>query len=118
MVWTFNEVLPAGEWVSLFVNFNTTAEGTFTNHVKTKSNLADANGSDDVVVLKPEIGVEKITLTPNVILGDLASFEILIHNNGRTDLTNVTVMELPDSSLIYDSYYSFYKIRCKIIFLE
>ncbi len=103
-VWTFNEVLPAGEWVSLFVNFNTTAEGTFTNHVKTKSNLADANGSDDVVVLKPEIGVEKITLTPNVILGDLASFEIVIHNNGRTDLTNVTVMELPDASLIYDSY--------------
>ena len=103
-VWTFNEVLPAGEWVSLFVNFNTTAEGIFTNHVKTKSNLADANGSDDVVVLKPEIGVEKITLTPNVILGDLVSFEIEIHNNGRTDLTNVTVMELPDASLIYDSY--------------
>ena len=102
--WKFNEVLPAGEWVSLIAVFNTTANGTFTNYASVKSNLSQDNAQANVNVLKPEMTVEKITLTSNVILGEIAKYEIVIHNNGQTDLTNLIVQELPDKSLIYDHY--------------
>jgi uncharacterized repeat protein (TIGR01451 family) len=102
--WTFNEVLPAGEWVSLIVNFITTANGTFTNHVTVDSNMGSANGSAEVVVLKPEMTIEKISLTPNVVLGENTAFEIVVHNNGLTDLTGIVIEELPGDALIYDSF--------------
>ena len=102
--WTFKEVLPAGEWVSLTAVFNTTANGTFTNYASVKSNMSQGNAKANVNVLKPEMTVEKVTLTPNVILGEIAQYEIVIHNNGQTDLTNIIVQELPDKSLIYDHY--------------
>ena len=100
----FNEVLPAGEWVSLIAVFNTTANGTFTNYASVKSNLSQDNAQANFNVLKPEMTVEKVTLTSNVILGEIAKYEIVIHNNGQTDLTNLIVQELPDKSLIYDHY--------------
>ena len=102
--WSFKEVLPAGEWVSLIVNFITTANGTFTNHVKVESNMGNADDSADVIVLKPEMTIQKVTLTPNVVLGENTEFEIVVHNNGQSDLTGIVIEELPDDSLIYDSF--------------
>lgn len=102
--WTFNEELPAGEWISLIVNFNTTTNGTFTNYVGVASNMSEGNAESTVNVLKPQMTVEKVTLTPKVILGDISKYEIIVHNNGQTDLTDVVVEELPDASLVYDHY--------------
>ena len=103
--WTFKEDLHPGEEISFFTVFNTTTNGTFVNNVVASSdNTIDAQANATVNVLKPDFKVEKIVLTPKVTLGEQASYEVVVHNTGETDLTNIVVEELPDASLIYDHY--------------
>ena len=102
-VWTFNDVLPAGEIVLLTVYFNTTKAGTFSNTAVVKSGKTDDVASAcEVNVVKPEIKVEKVVLTPKVALGEQVRYEIVVRNTCKANLTNIVVEEMPDASLIFD----------------
>jgi len=102
-VWTFNDVLPAGEVVLLTVYFNTTKAGTFSNTAVVKSGKTDDVASAcEVNVVKPEIKVEKVVLTPKVALGEQVRYEIVVRNTCKANLTNIVVEEMPDASLIFD----------------
>ena len=100
--WTLNKVLNPGESESLLVTFNTTKNGISVNNVRVSSDTSiDAQANARVNVLVPEFKVEKIVLTPNVSLGEQAVYEIVIHNTGEADLTNIVVEEMPDASLVF-----------------
>ena len=99
-VWTFNGDLPAGEIVLLTVYFNTTKAGTFSNTAVVKSGKTDDVASAcEVNVVKPEIKVEKVVLTPKVALGEQVRYEIVVRNTCKANLTNIVVEEMPDASL-------------------
>ena len=104
-VWTLVNTLTPGSSVSLFVNFKTTALGRLVNYADVESDETNKSTTGEGVdVIKPEIKVEKIVLTPNVSLGEQAVYEIVVHNIGEADLTNIVVEEMPDASLVFDHY--------------
>ena len=103
--WTYNEVFYPGEYASFFVTFTTTKTGDFTNIVSVDSNeTSKKRANDNVVVIAPSLSVEKITLDKVVNLGEQVTFEIIVHNTGSTDLTNVVVKEDQFEGLTYNSY--------------
>ena len=68
------------------IYFNTTKAGTFSNTAVVKSGKTDDVASAcEVNVVKPEIKVEKVCLTPSVVLGNQARFEIIVNNTGKVD---------------------------------
>ena len=102
-VWTLVNPLAPGESVQLFVNFNTTETGRLLNNVSVESSETNKSTTGSAVdVIKAEFKVEKIVLTPKVALGEQVRYEIVVHNTGEADLTNITVEEMPDASLIFD----------------
>ena len=104
-VWTLVNPLAPGESVQLFVNFNTTETGRLLNNVSVESSETNKSTTGSAVdVIKAEFKVEKIVLTPKVTLGEQVRYEIVVHNTGEADLTNIVVEEMPDASLIFDHY--------------
>ncbi|SDA72896.1 DUF11 domain-containing protein, partial [Methanobrevibacter millerae] len=104
-VWTLNKNLTVNEVVSLFVVFNSTVRGNFTNVVVGGSNETENKTTNNTTtVLEPGLDVSKITLTPVVKIGDQVVFEIVVRNTGETVLTNVFVEESSYDGLIYDSF--------------
>ena len=104
-VWTFKDNLVPGEVISFFTVFNTTSNGTFVNNVVASSDTSSSTQANATVnVLVPKFSVEKVALTQSVVLGSKAVYQIVIHNTGETDLTNIVVEEYPDSSLVYDYF--------------
>ena len=104
-VWTFKENLVPGEVISFFTLFNTTSNGTFVNNVVASSDTSSsARANATVNVLMPKFSVKKLALMQNVVLTSQALYQIVIHNTGETDLTNIVVEEYPDSSLVYDHF--------------
>ena len=103
-VWTLVNTLTPGSSAQLFVNFKTTALGRLVNYADVVSSETNKSTTGEAVekkdVIKPEFKVEKIVLTPKVTLGEQASYEIVVHNTGEADLTNIVVEEMPDASLI------------------
>ena len=64
-VWTLNKNLTVNEVVSLFVVFNSTVRGNFTNVVVGGSNETENKTTNNTTtVLEPGLDVSKITLTP------------------------------------------------------
>ena len=103
--WTYNGVFYPGEYATFFVTFNTANPGDFTNVVSVDSNeTPKKRANDNVVVIEPSLSVEKITLNNTVNLGEQVTFEIIVHNTGSTDLTNVVVREDQFDGLTYNSY--------------
>ena len=103
--WTYNGVFYPGEYATFFVTFNTANPGDFTNVVSVDSNeTSKKRANDNVVVIQPSLSVEKITLNNTVNLGEQVTFEIIVHNTGSTDLTNVVVREDQFDGLTYNSY--------------
>ena len=97
--------LYTGEIVSFYVVFNTTTTGRFTNVVSVDSNETNKKSANDTVeVIKPDFAVEKISINRSVLVGEQVMFEIVVHNLGQVDLTNVVVREDSFSGLIYDSF--------------
>ena len=114
ITWTLNTTLVPGEVTSLFVVFNTTRVGNFTNVVLANNDVSDtnellsANGledgifvSADVEVIKPEYTIEKVALNKTANIGDEVIFEIIVHNIGRVDIANITVRDIPADGLNY-----------------
>ena len=103
--WRMNAPLYAGEIVSFYVVFNTTATGEFINIVSVDSNETDKKSANDIViVIKPDFAVEKIAINRSVLVGEQVMFEIVVHNLGQVDLTNVVVREDTFTGLVYDSF--------------
>ena len=55
-------------------------------------------------VINPKLTVEKITLTPEVPVGEITSFLIRVTNDGDCDLSDVYVKELKYDGLVYDHF--------------
>ena len=103
--WIMKSPLYTGEIVSFYVVFNTTTTGRFTNVVSVDSNETNKKSANDTVeVIKPDFAVEKISINRSVLVGEQVMFEIVVHNLGQVDLTNVVVREDSFSGLIYDSF--------------
>ncbi|WP_149732843.1 DUF11 domain-containing protein, partial [Methanobrevibacter millerae] len=104
-VWTLNRNLSVNGVVSLFVNFNTTVKGNFTNVVVAGSNETENKTTNNTTtVLTPDLDVSKVTLTPAVQVGNQTSFEIIVKNTGKVELTNVFIEETSYNGLTYDSF--------------
>ncbi|SDA72335.1 DUF7507 domain-containing protein, partial [Methanobrevibacter millerae] len=104
-VWTLNRNLDSKELVNLFVNFNTTMRGNFTNVVVAGSDKTEnKTANNTTTVLTPDLTVEKVALTPVVKIGDQVRFEIIVRNTGESVLTNVFVEESSYDGLTYDSF--------------
>ena len=114
ITWTLNTTLVPGEVTSLFVVFNTTRVGNFTNVVLANNDVSDTNEllsdngledgifvSADVEVIKPEYTIEKVALNKTANIGDEVIFEIIVHNIGRVDIANITVRDIPADGLSY-----------------
>ena len=83
-------LLKLGPWVN------------YADVVSSETNKSTTGSAVDVI--KAEFKVEKIVLTPKVTLGEQVRYEIVVHNTGEADLTNIVVEEMPDASLIFDHY--------------
>ncbi|SDA72906.1 anti-sigma factor domain-containing protein, partial [Methanobrevibacter millerae] len=104
-VWTLNNELGLNGVAYLFVYFNTTVRGNFTNVIVTGSDETDNKTTNNTTtVLTPDFTVKKITSTPSVKIGDQVTFEIVVRNTGETVLNNVFVEESSHDGLIYDSF--------------
>ena len=103
--WAMNSPLYTGEVASFYVVFNTTTTGEFTNIVSVDSNETDKKSSNDTIeVIRPDFAVEKIVINRSVLVGEQVMFEIVVHNLGQVDLTNVVVREDIFTGLVYDSF--------------
>ena len=104
-VWLLKRVLGPGEDASIDVTFNTTRVGNFTNIACVSSNMTENKTTNNTTtVLKADLEVKKVALTPKVKLGELTSFEICVHNIGDVELSNVCIVEESYHGLIYDSW--------------
>ena len=105
-VWLYNATLPVGESAELMVYYKTLRAGNFTNVVTVGDNESEskAQDNDTITIKNPEFKVEKITLTPRVYLGELASFLIKVTNTGDCDLGEVYVKELSYDGMVYDHF--------------
>ena len=115
--WILNTTLLPGDVASLYVVFNTTRAGNFTNivlvnnDVPLNNNVLSANNLEEgffieapVEVIQPEFSVEKITLNKTVRVGDKVMFEIVVKNTGSAVLNNVKVKEDTFTGLKYNSF--------------
>ena len=104
-IWTLNEVLAPNRVVLLLVEFNTKDVGTFVNNAIVKSDKTGEELVNALVsVVKPEISVEKVALTPSVVLGNQAKFEIIVNNTGSANLFNVSITEDSFDGLEFAGY--------------
>ena len=99
-VWTLKGNLAGYSTQSLYVVFNTTKVGTFTNYITS----GDKTAKNDTKVLKPGMDVNKVSLTPEVYVGEQTLFLISVWNTGDVALNNVYVEESFPDGLIYDSF--------------
>ena len=104
-LWILNRALEVNEVVSLFVTFNTTQRGNFTNVVVAGSDETENKTTNNTTtVLEPKLDVQKITITPTVLVGEQVSFEIVVRNTGDVALNDVFVRELSYDGLTYTSF--------------
>ena len=104
-IFYYNGVLVPGASASFTIVFNTSVNGTFVNCVVAGYNETEEDTAENQTnVLKPKLDVQKITLTPIVHVGDLATFEIVVKNIGEIRLYNVFIEETSYAGLIYNSF--------------
>ena len=89
---------------NLKIYFNTTASGNVSNKIAVKSDeVPEVIISNNTTVLLPAFTVKKISLPQTVVLGQSATFQIVIENTGKAELTNVYFSEDSFDGLIFDS---------------
>lgn len=106
-IWYLNKNLNVGETAELYITFNSSNIGNFTNIIEAgsnESNITIANNTTTVLPYIPNLTVSKITLTPNSILNGNVNFLIRVVNTGTVDLNNITVKEEFDTGLKYRTY--------------
>ncbi|WP_407414287.1 hypothetical protein, partial [Methanobrevibacter sp.] len=102
-VFKYLNPLEIGESANFTVEFNTIKPGNFTNIVVAGSSETEdkiTNNTTEVVdepELKPGMVVDKVSLTPSVLVGEQTLFLITVTNTGEVALGDVFVVEdIPD----------------------
>ena len=102
---TYLNTLEVGSNATFNITFKALTAGNFTNIVVAGSNETKNKTTNNTTkVLKPNLDVYKITLTPVVKIGEKAVFKIVVTNTGEVDLENVFVIEDFDKKLTYLNY--------------
>ena len=109
--WTMVEALAPEETIGLFVYFNGTSIGNFTNYA-----IVGASGAENTTVnatvtvnetvgnqegINPKLNVKITALHPLVRVGDEIKFEVIVSNEGDAVLHDVTISENSFSGLIF-----------------
>ena len=86
--WTLNTPLFVNEVSGLIVVFNTTKVGSFTNVVVAGSDESENKTSKNTTkVVEPKLDVQKISLTPLVLVGNQANLKLLLETLGKFHCT-------------------------------
>ena len=92
--WTLVGSLAVGQSANFTVFFTVNATGVLTNNVTAGSNLTnETNGTNKTRAFDPSLTVRKITNEKVVYVGEIASFTIVVTNNGDNELGNVYVID-------------------------
>lgn len=103
--WKMNMPLYRNEALGFFMVFNTTNPGTFVNSIVGSSDKTEPKiASDEVEVVVPQYVIEKVALNKTVTVGDKVYFEITVKNTGKVNITDLTIIEMPEEGLTYDSF--------------
>lgn len=105
-IWMIDE-LGIGEVVIVHYKCLLTLDGSIKNEAIVGCENGDENSSNVTINVRPyqpHVKVEKITLTPIVIVGQNALFEIVLNNTDRMSLKDVKITEDSFDGLVFDSY--------------
>ena len=93
--WVLNHDLEPGENASFIIVFSTNVLGTLTNNVTSGyRNITLSNSTNRTKTLaNPSMTVEKISNDVKVEIGHEVSFDIIVRNTGKYDITGVYVVE-------------------------
>ena len=111
--WVLKDVLPAHEELGIFVVFNTTEVGNFTNYaivghegmVKRVNATVWVNETvHEPENLNPQLNISIFTVHPVIMLNGEVWFEIIVENTGNIALNNVTVEEFEHDNLEFAGF--------------
>ena len=111
--WILKESLYGHEYAGIFLVFNTTSVGNFTNYATVghegHSMLVNASvlvnetlHAQDIV--QPNLTVSIETINPLIMVGNQTMFEIVVHNTGNIPLTKVNIEEYLYNGLIFHDF--------------
>ena len=106
MNWRLNTSLLSGELMSLFVVYNTTQAGNFTNVISSGNLTSNAV----VEVIRPEYSIEKIAINKTVTLGSQVMFEILVKNTGKVSVDDIVISESEIEGLVFDHFIDYMNV--------
>ncbi len=100
VTWKINKI-PSGENITLWIIAKSIAVGNWTNNATAycKENNTPVKTNETVEVVKPELDIVKTANVTNVNLGDLVNFTIEIKNTGRGNATNISIMDVLNTSV-------------------
>ena len=105
--WTFNAPLYAGEYLSLFVVFNTTKAGTFTNVVSASSDKTKDKPAQNTttVIENPKTPMADLAIAKVVYAtdGNKVTWGLYVVNNGPDKAVNARVIDVLPKTLQYIS---------------
>ena len=105
--WLLNDDLEPGQNASFIIEFSTRALGNLTNTVISGyKNITLSNSTNHTKTLaNPSMTVEKKSNNVKVEVGKEVSFDIIVRNTGKYDITGVYVIEdYYSKGLLYDYY--------------
>lgn len=107
-IWNIGTLL-AGNKISFTLETIAVKVGNWTNIVKVTTSTIETNytnnmDNDTVLVIKPEMVVEKISLNKTVYLGNQTGFAVIVKNTGNCSLENVWVAENIPEGLVYTGF--------------
>ena len=111
--WVLKDVLPAHEELGIFVVFNTTEVGNFTNYaivghggmVKRVNATVWVNETvQEPENPNPQLNISIFTVHPVIMLNGEVWFEIIVENTGNIALNNVTVEEFEHDNLEFAGF--------------
>jgi len=103
----YDGILEVGKEIQLNITFKAIALGNLINvvNVNTHEVPENSSASDDVLVICPNMTVEKITNNVTVFKGEQVSFTVIVKNTGDTDLSDVFVEDKNyTAGLVYSGY--------------
>ena len=111
--WTLKGVLPGHEKLGIFVVFNTTEVGNFTNYAIVGHEGATKTVNATVWVNEtvhepenpnPQMSIDIFTVHPVIMVDGEVWFEITVENTGNIVLNNVTVEEFRHDNLVFAGF--------------
>lgn len=111
--WVLKDVLPAHEELGIFVVFNTTEVGNFTNYaivghegmVKRVNATVWVNETvHEPENPNPQLNISVFAVHPVVLINGEVWFEIIVENTGNIALNNVTVEEFEHDNLEFAGF--------------